>query len=854
MIILRKKKKILEIFPIGSPKGALNSRRKPEFQGYIKFRESPSGIKIHRFVVKRDKEVVLPPSEAIKLFRKQAVFLIGKDPETEEFLESLNIKFRRTIICNHCTMEGLITIINSKSSFNYHDQKICRLCAEEVIKRELNYRGMDKNTFSNFKRILYKTGDLNQVLKVLDPHFDPIKNSELTLFDKITSSRDKNIPNLNINQLAIPDSFKRALKDQGSTHLLPVQYMALENGLLDGESLLVVSATASGKTLIGELAGIPRALNGKKFIFLTPLVALANQKYRDFKKRYAKLGLKVALKVGMSRIKAREEIKLPDDDISDADIIVGTYEGIDFLLRSGKADLLQNLGTVVIDEIHMLDDDERGPRLNGLIKRLKNLFSELQLIGLSATVQNPLEIAGEFKLKLVEYDKRPVPLERHLVFTRSEEEKRSLMTRFARQEFKNKSKKGFHGQTIIFTNSRRKTHLIANYLTRHKVHSSAYHAGLSYAQKERIEKAFSRQELSTVVTTAALAAGVDFPASQVIFETLTMGNKWITPNEFSQMLGRAGRPSYHDRGIVYLLPEIGLNYDEENEEVKAIQLLESDVDPVNVVYSEEDTLEQILADVCAGSIKEKSEISQLYNGINIPVALDYAVDTIESYGFINENHGKLTPTPYGKAVAMSFLRSEEAEYIRKHLKRPRKSKTKSQTKSQNNKSKINKSIKSPLEIALALEPFESAYLSARLHKQLSTALKAHFSTRLFADSTLDIISTGENLVKLDPNLQEAVLNIQMDFLSCRCNDRPFCNCLQRELSSMIVKQRLKKRDPVDITRKLLRDYQIHAYPGDIFSWLDALIRALESVKRISQAFKLNKLAKETSILIKSIEK
>ena len=466
MIILKRKKKILEVFPIGSPKGALNSRRKPEFQGYIKFKKTPSGPKIHKFVVKKEKEELLPPAEAVKLFRKQAVFLIGKDPETEEFLDSLNIKYRRTIICHHCTMEGYITIINSKSSFNYHSQKICRLCAEEVIKRELNYRGMDKKTFKNFKRILDKTGDLDQVLKVLDPNFDPVKNSSLTLFDTITSSKDKDIPKISVDQLDIPPGFKTILKAHGSKILLPVQYMALENGVLDGQSLMVVSATASGKTLIGELAGIPRAMQGQKFIFLTPLVALANQKYRDFKKRYSKLGLKTSIKVGMSRIKAREEIKLPDDDIREADIIVATYEGIDFMLRSGKSNLLKNLGTVVIDEIHTLDDEERGPRLNGLIKRLKNIFPELQLIGLSATVQNPQEIAGEFGLKLVEYDRRPVPLERHLVFTRSEEEKKILISRFSRQEFKRKSKKGFHGQTIVFTNSRRKTHLISDYLTR----------------------------------------------------------------------------------------------------------------------------------------------------------------------------------------------------------------------------------------------------------------------------------------------------------------------------------------------------------------------------------------------------
>ncbi|MCK9152032.1 DEAD/DEAH box helicase [Methanobacterium alcaliphilum] len=834
MIILRKKKKILELYPIGSPKGALNSRRKPEFYGYIKFKRTPSALKINRFVVKKDKEEVLPPAEAVKLFRKQAVFLVEKDAETQEFLESLNIKFRRTRICHHCTLEGNITIINSKSSFKYHDQNICRLCAEEVIKREIKYRGLDKKTFKNFKRILDKTGNLDVVLKVLDPNFDPIKNSNLTLFDKITTSSDKDMPKLNIEQLNIPEKFKISLKRQGSKTLLPVQYLAVDNGLLEGESMLVVSATASGKTLIGELAGIPRALNGEKFIFLTPLVALANQKYRDFKKRYSNLGLKPAIKVGMSRIKAREEIKLPEEKIKDSDIIVGTYEGIDFMLRSGKSFLLENLGTVVIDEIHMLDDEERGPRLNGLIKRLKTLFPNIQLIGLSATVQNPQEIAHAFGLKLVEYDRRPVPLERHLVFTRSEEEKKSLIARFSRQEFKNKSNKGFHGQTIIFTNSRRKTHLIANYLNRNRLNAAAYHAGLSYFQKERIEKDFAKQEISTVVTTAALAAGVDFPASQVIFETLTMGNKWITPNEFSQMLGRAGRPSYHDRGIVYLLPEIGLSFEDETEEAKALQLLESDVDPVNVYYSEDDSLEHVLADVCAGSVSSTEQLSKIYAGVPLPIDPAKAIGILESYGLLKIDKGIIKHTDYGKAVAMSFLNVEDAEYIRTHLKK--------------------KSKKSPLEIALSLEPFESAYLSSRIHTQLSRALKTNFSTRLFADSTLDIISSGENLAKLDHNFQQALINIQMDFLTCKCKDRPFCNCLQDELSLKIIKQRLKKQDPVDITRRLLQKYQIHAYPGDIFSWLDSIVRTLDAVRRVALAFNNHKKAKECLKIIKIIEK
>ncbi|MDM7919201.1 MAG: DEAD/DEAH box helicase, partial [Methanosarcina sp.] len=407
--------------------------------------------------------------------------------------------------------------------------------------------------------MLDKMGDLTKVLSVFDPHFDPLKNQELTLYDRITTRKLDNLPKMRMDDINIPPDLKKSLRSQG-THLLPVQILALQAGLLERKSLLVVSATASGKTLIGELAGIPQALEGGKFLFLTPLVALANQKYRDFKKRYQKLGLKVSLRVGMSRIKAKEELNLPEDNIDAADVVVGTYEGLDFLLRAGRSSQLGDLKTVVIDEIHMMGDEERGPRLRGLIHRLKTIFPDLQVIGLSATVKNPKEIASEFDMELVEYPVRPVPLERHLIFVRTEEEKNHLMTQLSRAEYQNRSKKGYHGQSIIFTNSRRKTHSIADFLIRRGIKAAAYHAGLSYAKKNRIEKDFTEQKLGAVVTTAALAAGVDFPASQVLFESLTMGNKRLTPNEFSQMLGRAGRPTYHDQGKVYLLPEICLLY------------------------------------------------------------------------------------------------------------------------------------------------------------------------------------------------------------------------------------------------------------------------------------------------------
>ena len=861
MLVLKKVKKQWRLYPIGSPKGALNHKREPEFVGNIKFSHDGDSLSISRFVADYNfndnstlNEKLMPPGEVIKLLRSQAVFLATPDEKVEKFLKSLNIKVRKTQVCDFCAYEGNITIVNSSYSYKHNNQLICKDCAYDTIKQEIKLQGFDKKIFRNLKGTLEKTGSLEKTLSVLDPHFDPIKNRNLTLFDKTKKSKHI-IPPVDMKRLKIPKDFKQVLLDSGNTKLLPVQYLAIKEGLLKGEDLLVVSATGSGKTLVGELAGITEALKGKKFIFLTPLVALANQKYRDFKKKYRKLGLKVAIKVGRNRVKAKGELKLPDSDVSKADIVVATYEGIDYLLRNGNSKSLSGLGVVLIDEIHMIEDEDRGTRLNGLIKRLKNLYPKTQIIGLSATVKNPEFLASEFNMKLVQYAERPVPLERHLVYVRNESQKRHLMRNLVQKEFHTKSKKGFRGQTIIFTNSRRKTHQIANYLTNKRVNAQAYHAGLSYYKKEKIEKDFDRGKISCVVTTAALAAGVDFPASQVIFDSLVMGNKWINPNEFSQMLGRAGRPSYHDRGIVYLLPEVGNDFAGESEEAKALDLLESNHEDVYIEYDEESAYEQILADISSTSIKSIDALNNFYKDIDVPVSLKIAADEMKDLGLISISaNNRLEVTNYGRATSVSFLSIEEAEFIKNTLNdKEYLIRYVGHSPMYRKKEKYDKLKVLILAMALDLEMFENAYLSSVVHNQISNALKIKFSTRLFAESTLDIISSGEAIEKVDKKFQDALIALQTDFMQCNCQDRPFCSCMQRGISEVILNERLKGKDPQDISNKLFRKYQIQVYPGDIFSWLDNLVKNLDAIKRISKSFNKNNIVKKTNYLIKKIE-
>ena len=860
MLVLKKVKKQWRLYPIGSPKGALNNKRQPDFVGNIKFAHEGDSLHISRFVADYNfkdnstlNEKLLPPGEVIKLLRSQAVFLATPDEKVENFLKSYNIKVRRTQVCDYCAYDGNITVVNSEFSYKYNNQLICKNCALDSIKNEIKLQGFDKKIFRNLKNTLDKTGSLEKTLSVLDPHFDPLKNRKLTLFDKTRKSKHI-IPPIDMKRLKINKKFKKILLNSGNTNLLPVQYLAIKEGLLKGEDLLVVSATGSGKTLVGELAGISQALKGKKFVFLTPLVALANQKYRDFKKKYSKLGLNVAIKVGRNRVKAKGELKLPDLDVSKSDIIVATYEGIDYLLRNGNSKSLSNLGVVLIDEIHMIDDEDRGTRLNGLIKRIKHLYKKTQIIGLSATVKNPEFLASEFNMKLVKYDERPVPLERHLVYVRNESQKRFFMLKLVQREFNTKSKKGFRGQTIIFTNSRRKTHQIANYLSNKRVKAAAYHAGLSYYKKEKIEKDFDRGNISCVVTTAALAAGVDFPASQVIFDSLIMGNKWINPNEFSQMLGRAGRPSYHDRGIVYLLPEVGNDFQGESEEAMALDLLESNSDDVYIEYDEESSYEQILADISSTSLKSYDELNKFYRKIDVPVSVKIAVDEMDDLDLINRYGNNLEITKYGRATSVSFLSIDDAEFIKNTLNDKNYLKRYvSLSAMYKNKDKYDKLKVLVLAMALDLEMFENAYLSSVIHNQISNALKIKFSTRLFAESTLDIISSGEAIEKVDSKFQDALIALQSDFMQCRCQDRPFCSCMQRGISEVIIHERLKGKDPQDISTKLFRKYQIQVYPGDIFSWLDNFVKNLDAIKRIANAYNRRNIVKKTNYLIKRIE-
>ena len=201
---------------------------------------------------------------------------------------------------------------------------------------------------------------------------------------------------------------KKLLQISGFKKLNPVQKEALKKGLLEGKNLVVFAPTASGKTFVAELAAVNTILNKKeKAVYMVPLVALANEKYDEFKKKYSQLGIKVALSVG--------DYDSSDPWLKNYDLIVLSNEKMDSLIRHG-ADWIKDIGLVVVDEIHLLDQPERGPTLEITLTLLRKLVPKAQILALSATIKNAKELAKWLNANLVFSEWRPVKLYQGICF------------------------------------------------------------------------------------------------------------------------------------------------------------------------------------------------------------------------------------------------------------------------------------------------------------------------------------------------------------------------------------------------------------------------------------------------------
>ena len=592
-----------------------------------------------------------PSKELLVALRKAEVYLAGKDEDFESFHRDFQVPFSHARLCRLCLLEDRVTPLDKKTSVRYPTgEQICFSCARRELRRELSGMGrVGRGALGHLEELLRTHRDMEKVLASVQP--EETRTTRAALFDRLEAHPVAKTSRL--EELPLPREFVDA---SGIETLMPAQQMAVDAGLLHGKHLLIVSATASGKTFIGEMAGLKNHLEGRgHLLFLVPLVALAVQKYQRFAGRYGEFA-GAGLLIGKSRINLPENRPIGDRHI-DAPVVVGTYEGVDHFIRQGKR--LPHIGTVVIDEVQMLEDPDRGHRLDGLVARLKYLAPKAQFLYLSATIGVPKVLAKKLGADLVRYDDRPVALERYLVFLEHRQKIPSIK-RLCEEEYLKVSSKGFHGQTIVFTHARARTHVIADALG---PGYAAYHAGLTSQERRDIEAKFLTGKIKAVITTAALGAGVDFPASQVIFDSLAMGISWLSVQEFNQMAGRAGRPDFHDLGKVVVLAEPGAAYcrgSGTTEEEVAIRLLKGEMEEVAPEHDLEQSSEEYVANavVCRGRLADLDRINESMVGTMEP-----ALDVLASQGLVTRKGDRIVLSDLSRVMAEHFIGVERLNEI-----------------------------------------------------------------------------------------------------------------------------------------------------------------------------------------------
>ncbi len=410
---------------------------------------------------------------------------------------------------------------------------------------------------------------------------------------------------MKIAELPVADSVKEVLAANGICELFPPQEACIQAGVLEGQNILLASPTASGKTLIAELCAMKQILeNGGKVIYLSPLRALASEKFVEFKK-YTDItkpdGRKVA--VGIST----GDFDTADNWLERYDVIVTTNEKADSLLRH-RAKWMENITAVIADEVHLLNEADRGPTLEIVLARLMQCNPHIQILALSATVNNVDELAGWLNAKPVVTTWRPINLKEGVVlqdeiqYKDGESRKIEQETRFTVINMVlNTLRNG--GQALIFASTRKNAVSAAKQVASHmdkilipksgskivrkgleeqakgglekeaqkildagehtqlgdelaelvRCGVAYHHAGLSGAHREIVEQGFKDRKIKVLTATPTLAWGVNLPARTVIIQDYRrfeagLGNYPIPVLDYKQMAGRAGRPKYDKFG------------------------------------------------------------------------------------------------------------------------------------------------------------------------------------------------------------------------------------------------------------------------------------------------------------------
>ena len=383
---------------------------------------------------------------------------------------------------------------------------------------------------------------------------------------------------VDLRDFQIDERLKKMLEENwGISQLFPPQARALPNSL-DGRNLMLAIPTASGKSLVAHITMAHRLSNdlkGMRGVYIVPLKALASEKFRELSEICKSVDLRVGLAIG--------DRSSENNFVEDSDVLVCTSEKLDSMLRSNPS-LMDDIGIVVADEFHLLQDPSRGPTLEILLSRIRHRVEGAQILALSATVGNANDLAEWLDADLVKSEWRPIALYSGTL-TGLDLRYHSVESPggdFSLPESKRLDggvNKNLHSvlddttemskQMLVFVASRSSAQKEARELSKHvkskldaedhnfsdsvteswdemanslsvresgsvtaKALANAvrggvgfHHAGLTSSQRRVVEEGFRTGNLLCIVATPTLAQGVNLPASRVVIRD---SRRWST--------------------------------------------------------------------------------------------------------------------------------------------------------------------------------------------------------------------------------------------------------------------------------------------------------------------------------------
>ncbi|MFC7186581.1 DEAD/DEAH box helicase [Halorubrum yunnanense] len=514
---------------------------------------------------------------------------------------------------------------------------------------------------------------------------------------------------MRVSDLPLAEPYVDHFAERGIRELYPPQAAAVEAGVCEGANVVAAIPTASGKTFVAELGLLTADGPG---LYVCPLRALAREKYEAFA---ALPGVDVGISTG--------DFDATGEALAGNDVVVATSEKVDSAIRNG-ADWVDELACVVVDEVHLLGAERRGPTLEVTLATLRRRNPDVQVVALSATVDNPEAIAGWLDAALVESDWRPVDLRTGVAVGGHVEFDDGTAIDAAVEGEGSPGEDGDDdgpddsdvaaalvadtvadgGQCLAFVRSRTEAVALAERLGEDGlaeemgIESAAetaaeevedvdgtvtgrqladclrsgvafHHAGLRSGHRSVVEAAFRERDVACICATPTLAAGVNVPARRVVVRDQKRyagsAMEWLPTLEVHQMCGRAGRPGLDPHGEAVLVG------DAEAEDELVERYVAGEPEAVESTLADPASLRtHVLSAIATGFAETEEEILGVFEGTfyareagagGLADAVAVAVDDLVAAGMVRRETGDVEGY---RLVATPVGETTSKQYVR----------------------------------------------------------------------------------------------------------------------------------------------------------------------------------------------